>query len=66
MLVRNQFLVPAALDRKIPAAGTKEGICQSALVVVAVEALLGRSRRAASPGAWGNDSTGLLDLMPLA
>jgi hypothetical protein len=43
MLVRKQILVPAALDKKIRRLAQKRGISQSALIVVAVEALFGTS-----------------------
>jgi hypothetical protein len=43
MLVRKQILVPAALDKKIRQLAQDRGISQSALIVEAVEALLGAS-----------------------
>jgi len=43
MLVRKQILVPAALDKKIRQLAQNRGISQSALIVEALEALLGAS-----------------------
>lgn len=40
MLVHQQVLVPAALDKKIRRLAQKSGVSQSALIVAAVEALL--------------------------